>query len=58
MPILLNLAEEGGVDNVIRRNTGVRNGVYLYNGTLTNRFLGESFNLPYKDIELLLASAI
>lgn len=58
LPILLNMAEEGGVENIIRRNKGVRSGVYLYNGTLTNRFLGESFNLPYKEIDLLLASAI
>lgn len=57
-PILLNLAEEGGVETVIRRKPGLRSGVYLYNGTLTNRYLGEAFNLPHKDIELLLASAI
>ena len=55
-PILLNIGEEGGVENMLRRNPGVRNGVYLYNGTLTNQVLGEMFKLPYKDINLLMAA--
>lgn len=55
-PILLNIGEEGGVENMLRRDAGVRNGVYLYNGTLTNQILGEMFKLPYKDINLLMAA--
>ncbi len=55
-PILLNIGEEGGVENMLRRDVGVRNGVYLYNGTLTNQVLGEMFKLPYKDINLLMAA--
>jgi alanine dehydrogenase len=55
-PILLNIGEEGGVENMLRRDAGVRNGVYLYNGTLTNQVLGEMFKLPYKDINLLMAA--
>ena len=53
--ILLNIGEEGGVENMLRRDAGVRNGVYIYNGTLTNQVLGEMFNLPFKDINLLMA---
>jgi len=30
-------------------------GVYVYNGILTNSNLSEKFNIPYKDIDLLLA---
>ncbi len=55
-PILLNIGEEGGVENMLRRDIGVRNGVYLYNGTLTNQVLGEMFKLPYQDINLLMAA--
>jgi alanine dehydrogenase len=55
-PILLSIGEEGGVENMLRRDAGVRNGVYLYNGTLTNQVLGEMFKLPYKDINLLMAA--
>ncbi|MCX6294771.1 MAG: alanine dehydrogenase [Bacteroidetes bacterium] len=55
-PILLNIGEEGGVENMLRRDAGVRNGVYIYNGTLTNRVLAEMFKLPYKDINLFMAA--
>jgi alanine dehydrogenase len=55
-PILINIGEEGGVENMLRRDIGVRNGVYLYNGTLTNQVLGEMFKLPYQDINLLMAA--
>jgi alanine dehydrogenase len=55
-PILINIGEEGGVENMLRRDPGVRNGVYIYNGTLTNQVLAEMFKLPYKDINLLMAA--
>ncbi|MFL5762557.1 MAG: alanine dehydrogenase [Bacteroidia bacterium] len=55
-PILISIGEEGGVENMLRRDAGVRNGVYIYNGTLTNQVLGEMFKLPYKDINLLMAA--
>ncbi|MBA3902033.1 MAG: alanine dehydrogenase, partial [Bacteroidetes bacterium] len=51
-----NIGEEGGVNNVLRRDKGVRHGVYIYNGILTNKYLGETFNLPYKDIDLMMAA--
>ena len=54
-PILLSVGEEGGIDNMLRRDNGVRHGVYVYSGILTNRFLGETYHLPYKDIDLLMA---
>lgn len=38
------------------KDAGLRNGVYIYNGILTNEFLGEKFNLPFKDINLLMAA--
>jgi alanine dehydrogenase len=53
--ILLNLGDEGGFESLVRRDAGVRNGVYLYNGILTNQYLAETFNLPFKDINLLVA---
>ncbi len=55
-PILINIGEEGGVENMLRRDEGVRNGIYIYNGMLTNQVLGEMFKLPYKDINLLMAA--
>jgi alanine dehydrogenase len=55
-PILQDMGETGGLPNMIRDHTGVRSGVYLYNGILTKKYLGDLFNLPSKDIELLLAA--
>lgn len=55
-PMLLNIGDEGGVDGVIKTHPGFRSGVYVYNGKLTSPILGETYNLPYKDIELLLAA--
>jgi alanine dehydrogenase len=55
-PILLNIGEEGGLQNMLRANTGVRSGVYIYQGILTNKYLGDSFNLPSKDIDLFLSA--
>lgn len=53
--ILINMGEEGGIEGLLRKDPGVRNGVYLYNGVLTNEYLAETFNLPFKDINLLMA---
>lgn len=55
-PILVNIGDEGGIESLLRTNSGVRHGVYIYNGILTNQFLGETFKLPYKDIDLLMAA--
>lgn len=54
--IIINMGEEGGFDSVVRKDPGLRNGVYIYNGILTNKYLGEAFNLPFKDINLLMAA--
>ncbi len=54
--ILLNMGEEGGFDSIVRRDAGLRNGIYIYNGILTSQYLGETFNLPFKDINLLMAA--
>jgi alanine dehydrogenase len=55
-PILQQMGEEGGLTNMIRDHQGVRSGVYLYNGILTKKYLGDLFNIPSKDIELLIAA--
>ena len=54
--ILISMGDEGGFDSLVRKDSGVRNGVYIYNGILTNQYLGETFNLPFKDINLLMAA--
>jgi alanine dehydrogenase len=56
-PILLDMGERGGIENYLRESSGVRNGVYIYNGILTHQYIGETYNIPYKDIDLLIAAA-
>ncbi|MFW6351439.1 MAG: alanine dehydrogenase, partial [Bacteroidota bacterium] len=56
VPILLNIGESGGIVNLLQQDNGIRQGVYIFNGTLTNQHIGEHFNLPHQDIELLMAS--
>jgi alanine dehydrogenase len=53
-PYLLNIAEEGGFENAARFNKSLRNGMYFYHGVLTNRTVADWFNLPYRDINLLI----
>lgn len=55
IPILLAIGENGGVDNHIKSSKGFRKGVYIYHGILTNPDIGFMFNIPSKDIDLLLA---
>ena len=52
-PYLLQIAEDGGLESAIRCNKGLKNGVYLYHGILTNKAIGDWFNLPDNDINLI-----
>jgi len=55
-PLLLNIAESGSVDRMLKEDAGFRKGIYIYNGMLTNKHLGDFFKIPSKDINLLLAA--
>jgi alanine dehydrogenase len=56
LPILLNMGESGGCENLIKTNSGIRHSVYLFNGSLTNEVIASVFDLPYKSIDLLIAT--
>lgn len=53
-PTIMDTGEFGGLEVMIKSYQGIQNGVYLYKGVLTNKYLAETFSLPYKDINLLL----
>lgn len=55
-PLILEISERGGVEKLIQTEVGFRHGVYIYKGTLTSSFLGETFKLPYKDLDLLISA--
>jgi len=53
-PYLLQIGEEGGVENAVRFDRGLKNGLYFYHGILTNRSIADWFDLSYRDINLLI----
>lgn len=55
-PLLLDIGEGGGLEKMMHQQCGIKNGVYMYKGILTSKVLGETFDLPYKDIDLLMAA--
>ncbi|UKJ08029.1 alanine dehydrogenase [Solitalea lacus] len=57
-PILTDIGDHGGIKNMLWNKAGVRHGVYIYQGHLTNKYLGEQFNLPFKDLDLLVAAQV
>lgn len=52
-PFLLHIAEDGGIESAIRCNKGLKNGIYFYHGLLTNKAIGDWFNIDNRDINLL-----
>jgi len=55
-PLLQNMAESGGITQLLKNDPGFRNGAYLYNGILTNETLGQKFDILSKDLGLLLSA--
>jgi alanine dehydrogenase len=55
-PILIDIGEMGGIMNVIWEKAGIRNAVYLYQGAMTNKDLANRFEIPLKDLNLLVVS--
>ena len=55
IPILFSVGDNGSVDGYIKNSRGFRKGVYVFHGVLTNAEIGNLYNIPSKDINLLLA---
>ncbi|MFC5045736.1 alanine dehydrogenase [Aquimarina hainanensis] len=53
-PYLLQIGEEGGVENAVRFDKGLKSGLYFYRGILTNKSVADWFDLSYRDINLLI----
>ena len=49
--LLLKIANFGGVKSTIIQNENISQGVYVINGNLTNKVIGEWYNLPYKNLK-------
>ena len=53
-PYLLQISEAGGLENAIRQDHGLKNGLYLYHGVITNKSISNWFNLDSSDLNLLI----
>ncbi len=54
--MLIEIQITGGITYYLKQNYGVRKGVYIYNGILTDRHIGEMHNILSKDIDLLISA--
>lgn len=52
-PVLLSIGEAGGIDEILHVHPYVRKGLYMYKGNLTRKSIGEWFDLPYAEGDLL-----
>lgn len=57
-PMLVEMAECGGLDRYIWMYPYARQGVYLYRGIVTNQAVAERFSYRYTDITLLISTAL
>ncbi|MFC5283131.1 alanine dehydrogenase [Pedobacter alpinus] len=55
-PILIDIGEMGGIMNLIWEKAGIRNAVYIYQGSITNIDLAQRFGFAHKDLNLLIVS--
>ncbi len=53
-PYLLKMGEDGGLENSLRFDKGLRSGLYFYHGILTNKAVADWFDLSFSDINLLI----
>lgn len=56
VPLLINKGLSGNIKQLIKVDAGIRNGVYIFNGILTNEYLGRYFGILNQDIDLLLSA--
>jgi len=56
VPVILDAGEAGGIESLLRRDHGVRQGVYIFNGMISNQAVSRRFNLPFQDLDLLIAA--
>jgi len=54
--IILELSDNTNIASFLRHNIGLRRGTYIYNGILTNEYIARNLDIPFKDIDLIMAA--
>jgi len=55
-PLLIKMGEEGGINNLIKTDEGIRSSIYTFKNMMTNKTLSKMFNFPYKDLDLIITA--
>ena len=58
VPYVLDIGEAGSINDALWTNGSLRTGTYVYRRHLTKKSLALMFGMPYRDVELLIASGI
>ncbi len=58
VPLLLAAGKAGGLESLLYDHVGLRNGVYIYRGRLTNAYIARRFGMKHTDLELLITSQL
>ena len=56
MPLLIQVGDQGGLEEIIWQQVHMREGIYLYKGALTDFYISAKFKLKFTDLNLLIAS--
>ncbi len=56
MPLILEVSDEGGLEEMVWHNFNLREGIYMFKGALTDFYISQKFDLKYTDLNLLIAS--
>jgi alanine dehydrogenase len=58
VPYLMDIGDAGGIHGALWTSIALRNGTYLYKKHLAKKMLHQTVKLPYRDIEMLIASGL
>tara|TARA_R110002124_G_scaffold256313_3_gene421989 strand:- start:775 stop:1980 length:1206 start_codon:yes stop_codon:yes gene_type:complete len=53
-PLLLSIGDAGGIEEILRQNSGVNRGLYICKGILVSKAIGDWFDLPFAEDSRLL----
>jgi len=56
MPLILEVSDEGGLEEMVWHNFNLREGIYMFKGALTDFYISQKFDLKFTDLNLLIAS--
>ena len=58
VPYLMEIGDAGGIHGALWTSIALRNGTYLYRKHVVKKTLHQMVKLPYRDIEMLIASGV